>query len=237
MAKAAQDRRDKQLHKQTKAVAAAAAAALAPPTTVAKSKPDNSKKATAKSSSTKGAATAPTSSVSAKSKPSVVGLQQSLAAISLDNDEEVQKQLKKMRKKIREIEAIEEKLKSGDLKTPEQDQLDKVARKADILRQIAKLEALWIVRCSANESHVMAIECIQIHQDICAIRVTRASHWIRMFCRRLCCAAFALACGEAYFLYRAHLHNDNTDSACVLDCFVHLSDMLKHVHNFYKSIH
>lgn len=58
------------------------------------------------------------------------------------SDEEVQKQLKKLRKKIREIEAIEEKLNSGDLKQPEQDQLDKVSRKPEILRQIAQLEEL-----------------------------------------------------------------------------------------------
>lgn len=65
-----------------------------------------------------------------------------MATISLKSEEDVQKQLKKLRKKIREIEAIEEKLQSGNLKTPEQDQLDKVARKAEILQQIAGLEKL-----------------------------------------------------------------------------------------------
>lgn len=51
------------------------------------------------------------------------------------------KKLKKLRRKIREIETIEGKLKSGELKNPEKDQLDKVARKAEIIREIAQLEA------------------------------------------------------------------------------------------------
>ncbi len=54
--------------------------------------------------------------------------------------EDLQKQVKKLRKKIREIEAIEEKLNSGDLKAPEQDQLDKVSRKSEILSNIESLE-------------------------------------------------------------------------------------------------
>ncbi|XP_059609356.1 partner of Y14 and mago [Phlebotomus argentipes] len=55
--------------------------------------------------------------------------------------EDPAKKLKKLRRKVREIEVIEAKLKSGELKNPEKDQLDKVARKADIVREIAKLEA------------------------------------------------------------------------------------------------
>lgn len=69
-------------------------------------------------------------------------LNDALAAIDLNSEENVVKQLKKLRKKIREIEAIEEKLKKGDLKNPEQDQLDKVARKLQIVKEIKTLEAL-----------------------------------------------------------------------------------------------
>lgn len=72
----------------------------------------------------------------------VKSLTEAVASIELNSDEDILKQLKKLRKKIREIEAIEEKLKSGDLKNPEQDQLDKVARKKHILKQIKELELL-----------------------------------------------------------------------------------------------
>lgn len=63
-----------------------------------------------------------------------------MANVDINSPDEPQKQLKKLKKKIREIETIEEKLKSGELKTPEQDQLDKVARKSEILSNIAALE-------------------------------------------------------------------------------------------------
>lgn len=52
-----------------------------------------------------------------------------------------QKKLKNLRKKIREIETLEEKIKSGLLKNPEKDILDKLARKAEISKEITRLEA------------------------------------------------------------------------------------------------
>ncbi|XP_026670668.1 partner of Y14 and mago [Ceratina calcarata] len=51
-----------------------------------------------------------------------------------------QKKLKNLRKKIREIEALEEKIKSGLLKNPEKDILDKLARKTEIWAEIRRLE-------------------------------------------------------------------------------------------------
>uniref|UniRef100_A0A6B2EI62 Partner of Y14 and mago n=1 Tax=Phlebotomus kandelakii TaxID=1109342 RepID=A0A6B2EI62_9DIPT len=62
-----------------------------------------------------------------------------LTDVQLDQDPA--KKLKKLRRKIREIDVIEAKLKSGELKNPEKDQLDKVARKMDITREIAMLES------------------------------------------------------------------------------------------------
>ncbi|XP_026475419.1 partner of Y14 and mago-like [Ctenocephalides felis] len=50
------------------------------------------------------------------------------------------KRLKNLKKKIREIESIEARLLSGELKSPEKDQLDKVARKLDILYEIKEIE-------------------------------------------------------------------------------------------------
>lgn len=62
--------------------------------------------------------------------------------LNVSSEEELAKKLKKLRKKIREIEAIEAKLDSGELKKPEQDQLDKIARKEQILDELDNLEQL-----------------------------------------------------------------------------------------------
>lgn len=51
-----------------------------------------------------------------------------------------QKRLKNLRKKIREIEVLEEKIKTGALKNPDKEILDKVARKTDISKEIRRLE-------------------------------------------------------------------------------------------------
>lgn len=80
------------------------------------------------------------SSASTSNDSSVMRLCDGVANVDINSPEDLQKQLKKLKKKIREIEAIEDKLKSGDLKTPEQDQLDKVSRKSDILLNIEEVE-------------------------------------------------------------------------------------------------
>lgn len=54
---------------------------------------------------------------------------------------EPQKRLKNLRKKVREIEALEEKIKTGALKNPDKEILDKVGRKTEISREIKRLEA------------------------------------------------------------------------------------------------
>lgn len=50
------------------------------------------------------------------------------------------KRLKNLRKKLREIETLEEKIKIGSLKTPDKDQKEKMSKKNDILRDIELLE-------------------------------------------------------------------------------------------------
>lgn len=52
------------------------------------------------------------------------------------------KKLRNLKKKIREIEALETKINSKTIKNPEKDQLEKVARKEEVLAEIAQLESL-----------------------------------------------------------------------------------------------
>lgn len=99
-----------------------------------KSSKDKEKKAT-KSEPKQG------TSASTSNDKNMLRICDGVANVQISSPEDVQKQIKKLKKKIREIEAIEEKLKSGELKTPEQDQLDKVSRKSEILSNIELLEA------------------------------------------------------------------------------------------------
>ena len=47
-----------------------------------------------------------------------------------------QKQIRKLKKMLREIEQLEERIKSGDLKVPEKDQLEKIKKKESILAEL-----------------------------------------------------------------------------------------------------
>ncbi|OXU22870.1 hypothetical protein TSAR_006654 [Trichomalopsis sarcophagae] len=51
------------------------------------------------------------------------------------------KRLKNLRKKIREIESLDKKIKSGEIKNPDKEMLEKVSRKAEIQQEIKQLEA------------------------------------------------------------------------------------------------
>ncbi|GLV32977.1 Partner of Y14 and Mago [Carabus blaptoides fortunei] len=55
--------------------------------------------------------------------------------------QEPAKRLKGLKKRLREIEALEEKIHAGDIKNPEKEQLDKVARKKEVIKEIRMLEA------------------------------------------------------------------------------------------------
>lgn len=50
------------------------------------------------------------------------------------------KRLKNLKKKVREIETLEEKLKKGEISKPEKEQLAKIKRKNDLLMEINQLE-------------------------------------------------------------------------------------------------
>ncbi|XP_063975099.1 partner of Y14 and mago isoform X2 [Diachasmimorpha longicaudata] len=64
-----------------------------------------------------------------KSQPSVSLLSDSM------------KRLKNLRKKLREIETLEGKIKSGEIKNPEKEMTDKVERKKDVVDEIKLLES------------------------------------------------------------------------------------------------
>lgn len=53
---------------------------------------------------------------------------------------EPEKKLKNLKKRLREIETLEEKINSGTLAKPEPEQLTKIKRKNDLLLQIHELE-------------------------------------------------------------------------------------------------
>ena len=52
------------------------------------------------------------------------------------------KRLKNVKKKLRDIEALEAKLKNGELKNPDKDQLEKIKRKSEVLKEMKDLEKL-----------------------------------------------------------------------------------------------
>ncbi|XP_023171783.1 partner of Y14 and mago [Drosophila hydei] len=53
---------------------------------------------------------------------------------------DIAKQIKKLKKKIREIEQIETKIQSGDINKLDKDQMEKVKKKPEILRQLKTIE-------------------------------------------------------------------------------------------------
>jgi len=52
------------------------------------------------------------------------------------------KKLRNLRKKLRDIEALEAKIEAGEIENPEKEQLEKVAKKVEVAREIANLEKI-----------------------------------------------------------------------------------------------
>jgi len=52
------------------------------------------------------------------------------------------KKLRNLRKKLRDIEALEARLNSGEIVNPEPEQVDKIARKEDVIKEISTLEKI-----------------------------------------------------------------------------------------------
>ena len=66
--------------------------------------------------------------------------QQPAASQSQQETTDPTKKLRNLRKKLRDIEALEAKLDSGEVKNPEPEQLEKVGRKAQVEAEIRALE-------------------------------------------------------------------------------------------------
>lgn len=58
----------------------------------------------------------------------------------LDNKADIEKKLKNLKKKLRQIEDLQGKIESGELKEPAKEQLEKVSKKQQILSDIEDLE-------------------------------------------------------------------------------------------------
>lgn len=93
---------------------------------------------TSSASTSKSKGIASTSTIPSQS----IELCDDLQNLTISNDEELAKRIKKLRKKVREIESIESKIENGELKKPDPDQLEKIGRKNQILDQLNELERL-----------------------------------------------------------------------------------------------
>lgn len=53
---------------------------------------------------------------------------------------EISKRLKRLRRRFRELEVLEEKINAGEIANPQKDQLEKIQRRTDFLKEIEDLE-------------------------------------------------------------------------------------------------
>lgn len=73
-------------------------------------------------------------------KPSEKPAQDQSVTKKLTETTDPDKKLKNLKKRLREVETLEEKIKNGTLVKPEPEQLIKIKRKNDLLMQIHELE-------------------------------------------------------------------------------------------------
>ena len=53
---------------------------------------------------------------------------------------EISKRLKRLRRRFRELEVLEEKINAGEIANPQKDQLEKIQRRMDFMKEIEELE-------------------------------------------------------------------------------------------------
>lgn len=93
------------------------------------------------SNSSKGAISKNTTKSTKKQQPNhnINNLTTSMGNIEIIEEDELAKQLKKLRKRLRKIEQLDEKVNAGEL-NPEPEQIEKLASKGDCIKQIEILE-------------------------------------------------------------------------------------------------
>lgn len=57
-----------------------------------------------------------------------------------DDVVELSKRLKRLRRRLRELDLLEEKIKAGEIVKPQKDQLDKITRRKEFEKEIEELE-------------------------------------------------------------------------------------------------
>ena len=65
---------------------------------------------------------------------------QSMQDVENLSKEDIEKKLKKLRKKLRHTEELEDKINKGEIKNPEKEQLEKVQNKHKVIEEIEDLE-------------------------------------------------------------------------------------------------
>lgn len=85
-------------------------------------------------------ANSPCSKIESTGSP-MAAIQNSAGSNATVQSADPAKRLKNLKKKLREIETLEQKIKGGELKNPEKEMLDKVSRKSEVLKEIQQLEA------------------------------------------------------------------------------------------------
>jgi len=81
-----------------------------------------------------------TAPVSKTAKVPVVGTKTEVTVNDSTTATDPAKRLKNLKKKLKDIEALENKVKNGELKNPDKDQIEKIKRKKDVAKEINELE-------------------------------------------------------------------------------------------------
>ena len=87
-----------------------------------------------------------TAPVSKTAKVPVVGTKTEVTVNDSTTATDPAKRLKNLKKKLKDIEALENKVKNGELKNPDKDQIEKIKRKKDVAKEINELENMinWL---------------------------------------------------------------------------------------------
>nr|SVE76791.1 EOG090X0KVN [Daphnia longispina] len=78
----------------------------------------------------------------ASKEPSATPVESNSGIAVPSNTSDPAKRLKTLKKKLKDIETLEAKVKSGELKNPDKDQTEKIKRKKEVMKEIKEIENL-----------------------------------------------------------------------------------------------